>query len=315
MTLIASLALAFSLTTVAVPSAFAVITDGDIEANQAVLPVVYGDSISVAGQFHVEWTDPTGAVLNTDYHIDYQIDEDCDDMASVNKHNGTVTVNYSALLDENNQLVEDPVDITVNAYLIKAAKHGQGQGTHNSELCDAYADVASIIVRVSPTSVYTYQGIGGNAIMMNSPLVDDDDWSYNSSTNTYTNQLGTLTAVNGYYEFTYVTESGFNSYNTAAAYEAYEAGNIKLYRTTGNGGRNLFATLHMIWDEDLEEYVPGTDNNLVVSSVNASTKTVTLQIPTTALNANDAILVFEPSLVANSSSKTLGSTVEFVFNR
>jgi hypothetical protein len=223
---------------------------------------------------------------NGDCHLDYAVTSGTA-YGTVNKHSGVFTGSAVGTC-------------VVTVYLIAGFNPG-GTGSGSGGGASAAPDgtvlaQCTITVNVAATTVYGYQG-GTNAIMMTSPAVQDFD----QDDDVYTNELGTITAVDGYYYFTVLTSAGFQSYNTPALFAGINAGNIGLINGSGTVPDVVLSA--------------GNTGYLTIDSVDHASRRVVVKLDKSVVTASTASLVFLPGFRGNNPNSTLGATVYFQFSK
>lgn len=268
----ASAALAASMVVCVPGMAFASYDKGSITPSSTSLSVVAGSQTDLSKLFTYKTEGGDGVC-----HIDYKVTGGSG--ATVNKHSGVLTANSVG-------------DVVVTAYLTGVA---QPQGVKDNP-CDSTEAKASssINIKITESSTYGWQGIGGNSIKITSPEVTSVG---GSDTEGWTNYLAASSPVDGYYDFTISMNNGFKSYDGADEFAALNAGNVTLKKTDGT----LISTLSA-----------SNDGGVVISEANSTNKTVTVSVSQELVSSGNVQLVFGAGFRGNNASNVLGTTVAFV---
>lgn len=238
--------------------------------------------------------------LSSDETVDNHIDWSTSDSSIiVGKHSGRVTVN---------SITNTTATVTGT---IREGPKQSGYGNQNITCPGAVIDTFTVTINIIANSTYTYQGEGGNTMMLTLPS-GATRVSYTPATssssedarylNDITGQTLTTQTVNGtsYYKFGYTMSAGINNFKQST-FNTY-AGAIQIFNAVQADGTGNYDTI---------------SGSAVVTSatfLSFSSPNIYIGFPTASLiSGNHYILRFGPSVCGNNSAKKLGCYIDFMF--
>ncbi len=153
---------------------------------------------------------------------------------------------------------------------------------------------ATMNVMVVETEAYGFQGTGGQTMKLTKPsdiIVIDIEKDEAGEIIGYVNEIeNSIAPENGVYQFKFTMSAGMNNFKPSV-FQASSLPHIKILNANGSVAASL-----------------------VYGGYDAASKTITLNVPAGALNADtEYVLEFGAEVQGNSSDKTLGVPVAFNF--
>lgn len=231
-----------------------------------------------------------------DNHIDWST---TDTSITVGKHSGRVTVN---------SITDTTATVTGT---IREGLQQSGYGNPNVTCPGDVIDTFTLTINIIANSSYTYQGEGGNTMMLTLPS-GATRVSYTPATSSssedarYLNDITGLTlatetvGTTTYYKFGYTMSAGINNFKQST-FNTY-AGAIQIFNAVQADGTGNYDTI---------------SGSAVVSSatfLSFSSPNIYIGFPVASLTSgNHYILRFGPSVCGNNSAKRLGCYIDFMF--
>ena len=231
-----------------------------------------------------------------DNHIDWST---TDTTISVGKHSGRVTVSGTT---------NGTATVTGT---VRVGLKQSGYGNQNVTCPGVVIDTITVSINIVANSTYSYQGEGGNTMMLTLPSgatrVSYTPATSNSSEdarylNDITGQTLATETVNGtsYYKFGYTMSAGINNFKQST-FNTY-AGAIQIFNAVQADGTGNYDTI---------------SGSAVVTSatfLSFSSPNIYIGFPAASLTSgNHYILRFGPSVCGNNAAKKLGCYIDFMF--